>query len=667
MHDGFTLADLVSYERKHNEANGEENRDGSDENDSTNCGVEGPTDDPQIVELRRQLRRNLLSCLMLAQGVPLLLAGDEVGNSQGGNNNAYCQDNETGWVDWSGLGRDGEDMTLLIAQLTRLRLRFPQLRARRFVDGRRADGSFGVLWLTPRATEMTEQDWNFPDGRFLSYVLGPWRKAQSPLYVVLNAAPDAIDFKLPMLPEYSHWTVVLNTADALANDPGIRLRRQVACSGALGPCVRGGGMNAEMQLRTEAECGWRDVSPVGAGGQACRARCSIVPMPCSRSPDGWYELAMAGAGAGTRYKFRIDGEIEVPDPASHFQPQDVSGPSEVVDHEQFAWRARDWRGRPWEDAALLELHVGTFTPGGSFRSAIERLDHVVDTGLTAIELMPLADFSGRRNWGYDGVLLYAPDSAYGRPDDLKALIDAAHLRGLMVFLDVVYNHFGPEGNYLSRYAPAFFDAAHTPWGRAIDYRVPQVRDFAVGNALHWLQHYRFDGLRLDAVQAIVETGRPPILEELSRAVGELSARSGRMIHLVLENDDNRASLLDPRTNPPQGRYRAQWNDDYHHAWHVLLTGERKGYYQDYACAPAQHIARVLASGFAYQGEVSAHRNGRRRGEPSGALAADGVRQFSAEPRPDRQPAVRRSPLHASRRGGARGRYCRHACSPRCRR
>jgi maltooligosyltrehalose trehalohydrolase len=343
------------------------------------------------------------------------------------------------------------------------------------------------------------------------------------------------------------------------------------------------------------------------------------PHAMQSRPGGWYQLAMAGVGAGTRYKFRIDGEIEVPDPASHFQPQDVSGPSEVVDHGQFAWRARDWRGRPWEDTALLELHVGTFTPGGSFRAAIERLDHVVDTGLTAIELMPLADFSGRRNWGYDGVLLYAPDSAYGRPDDLKALIDAAHLRGLMVFLDVVYNHFGPEGNYLSRYAPAFFEVAHTPWGRAIDYRVPQVRDFAVDNALHWLQHYRFDGLRLDAVQAIVETGRPPILEELSRTVGELSARSGRMLHLVLENDDNRARLLDPRTNPPQGRYRAQWNDDYHHAWHVLLTGERKGYYQDYACAPAQQMARVLASGFAYQGEVSAHRSGRRRGEPSGAL------------------------------------------------
>jgi malto-oligosyltrehalose trehalohydrolase len=335
-------------------------------------------------------------------------------------------------------------------------------------------------------------------------------------------------------------------------------------------------------------------------------------------PGGWHEATIAGAGAGTLYSFRIDGELEVPDPASHFQPQDVSGPSEVIDHSQFTWRAKDWRGRPWEEAAFLELHVGAFTAGGSFRSAIERLDHVVDSGVTAIELMPVADFAGRRNWGYDGVLLYAPDSAYGRPDDLKALVDAAHERGLMVFLDVVYNHFGPEGNYLGRYAPGFFIKAQTPWGSAIDYRVPEVRAFVIGNALHWLKHYRFDGLRLDAVHAITEPGEPHLLHELSRAVGALAKDTGRHIHLVLENDDNRASLLDPRADPPAGKYRAQWNDDYHHAWHVLLTGENKGYYADYQQNPRADIARILASGFAYQGEPSAHRDGRRRGEPSGA-------------------------------------------------
>jgi len=212
VHDGFTLADLVSYHRKHNLANGEHNRDGSDDNHSTNCGVEGATDKPEILRLRRQLRRNLLASLMLAQGVPLLLAGDEVGNGQRGNNNAYCQDNAVGWVDWSALSSDDEDMTSFVAALTELRRRFPQLRARRWAHGRRADGSFGVLWLTPQAVEMVEQDWHFPEGRFLSYVLGPLRQRESPLYLVFNAAKETIEFTLPVLPEYTHWSMLLETA-----------------------------------------------------------------------------------------------------------------------------------------------------------------------------------------------------------------------------------------------------------------------------------------------------------------------------------------------------------------------------------------------------------------------------------------------------------------------
>src|SRR5262245_45845268 len=344
------------------------------------------------------------------------------------------------------------------------------------------------------------------------------------------------------------------------------------------------------------------------------------PHPMTPCADGWHALTLRDARAGTRYRFRIDGELDVPDPASHFQPDDISGLGEVVDHDAFPWRAAGWRGRRWEPAAILECHVGTFTPEGHFRAMVDKLDHLVECGITAIELMPVADFAGRWNWGYDGVLLYAPDSTYGRPEDLKALVDEAHLRGLMVFLDVVYNHFGPEGNYLGRYAPEFFTASHTPWGAAIDYRVPQVRAFAIENALHWLARYRFDGLRLDAVHAIVEPGEPPLLEDLSRTVGELAAATGRLIHLVVENDHNQASLLDPLADPPRGRYRAQWNDDYHHAWHVLLTGEDNGYYRDYAPEPGRHIARALSSGFAYQGEASAHRDGQKRGEPSASLS-----------------------------------------------
>jgi maltooligosyltrehalose trehalohydrolase len=344
------------------------------------------------------------------------------------------------------------------------------------------------------------------------------------------------------------------------------------------------------------------------------------PRSMTAMTGGWYELTLAGARARVRYKFRIDGALDVPDPASHFQPDDVSDPSEVIDHQAYQWRAQRWRGRPWQTAVFLECHVGAFTPEGNFVSMIKKLDHVVACGLTAIELMPLADFAGRWNWGYDGVLLYAPDSSYGRPEDLKTLIDEAHLRGLMVFLDVVYNHFGPEGNYLGRYAPAFFTSAHTPWGAAIDYRVPEVRAFAIENALHWLRDYRFDGLRLDAVHAITEPGAPPFLEELSRVVGEFSRSTDRLIHLVLENDNNQANLLDPLDNPPRGRYRAQWNDDFHHACHVCLTGEDRGYYIDYAHDTRKHIARTLSSGFSYQGESSERRGGRKRGEPSATLS-----------------------------------------------
>ncbi|HEX3117293.1 MAG TPA: malto-oligosyltrehalose trehalohydrolase [Bradyrhizobium sp.] len=344
------------------------------------------------------------------------------------------------------------------------------------------------------------------------------------------------------------------------------------------------------------------------------------PRLMRRGDDGWFFADVAGVKAGTRYKFRIDDEIDVPDPASAFQPEDVAGPSEVIDHSGYRWRASEWRGRPWPETVLIETHVGTFTPEGTYRAMIGKLDHLASTSITALELMPLADFAGQRNWGYDGVLWYAPDHVYGRPDDLKTLIDEAHLRGLMVFLDVVYNHFGPEGNYLGRYAPSFFTDARTPWGSVIDYRVREVRAFAIENALYWLGEYRFDGLRLDAVNTISEPGEIPLLRDLSHAAGKLAAETRRHIHLVLENGDNSASLLDAGQDPARGKYRAQWNDDYHHAWHVLLTGETQGYYGDYTHSPLSDIARALGAGFVYQGEASAFRGGQLRGQPSGGLA-----------------------------------------------
>ncbi|WP_248281398.1 malto-oligosyltrehalose trehalohydrolase [Azoarcus sp. TTM-91] len=345
---------------------------------------------------------------------------------------------------------------------------------------------------------------------------------------------------------------------------------------------------------------------------------------CAKS-DGWHSCKVAEARPGDRYCFRLDGQLEVPDPASRFNPEGVHGPSVIIDPATFPWD-EEWQGRPWEDTVLYELHVGSFTPEGSYAAAEHKLDELAALGITAIELMPLADCSGRRGWGYDGVLPYAPKADYGTPDELKHFIQAAHRRGLMVFLDVVYNHFGPDGNYLHVYAPQFFTAEHeTPWGGAIAYEgaaSPAVRAFFIHNALYWLEEYRFDGLRLDAVQTIHDSSKPHILEELSIRVR--SRIGNRHVHLVLENVDNRASLLGPPATP--GRYDAQWNDDFHHAAHVILTGERDGYYADYADRPVRHLARCLAEGFAYQGEHSPFHRA-VRGEASASLPASAFVNF----------------------------------------
>ncbi|HEY0393091.1 MAG TPA: malto-oligosyltrehalose trehalohydrolase, partial [Candidatus Elarobacter sp.] len=333
--------------------------------------------------------------------------------------------------------------------------------------------------------------------------------------------------------------------------------------------------------------------------------------------DGWFARTVQSARPGSRYAFTFAGDpLRVPDPASRFQPDGVHAPSVVVDPRAYAWRETAWRGRPWHEIVLYELHVGTFTPGGTYASAAERLDELVRLGVTAVELMPLAQPAGTRNWGYDGVLPFAPQHAYGTPDELKAFVDAAHARGLCVFLDVVYNHFGPEGNYLHAFADAFFtERHHTPWGAAINVdgeRSQTVRELFVQNALYWLREYRFDGLRLDAVHEIRDDSPRPFLLELAARV-RAGVEPDRHVQLVLENDANRARLL--------GAYDAQWNDDAHHAFHVLATGERDGYYRDYAREPARLLARALCEGFAYQGEASEHRGGAPRGEPSASLPA----------------------------------------------
>ena len=350
-------------------------------------------------------------------------------------------------------------------------------------------------------------------------------------------------------------------------------------------------------------------------------------VPMRPAGDGWHEAIVRGVRAGDLYRFRLPGGEAVPDPASRSNPRDVNGPSAVVDPGAYAWRDAAWKGRPWSEAVVYELHVGAFTPAGTFLAAIGKLDHLVELGVTAVELMPLADFPGRRNWGYDGVLPFAPDSIYGTPEDLKRLVDEAHARGLMALLDVVYNHFGPEGNHLHAYAPQFFNEAHrTPWGAAINFdgeRSRAVRDFFVHNALYWIEEFGFDGLRMDAIHAIADGSARHIVREIAEAVAAGPGRE-RRIHLVLENEANEARHLDRAG----AHAAAQWNDDVHHALHVLATGEGDGYYRQYARQPAWWLARALAEGFGFQGEGADHRDGAPRGERSTHLPPEAFVNFA---------------------------------------
>lgn len=328
------------------------------------------------------------------------------------------------------------------------------------------------------------------------------------------------------------------------------------------------------------------------------------PAPMQREAGGWFNLEVP-ARAGTRYRFRLPDGRTVPDPASRRQSGGMHGWSVLTDPEGYVWRHGDWRGRPWHEAVVYELHVGLC---GGFAGVMPRLAELRALGVTALQLMPVADFAGNRNWGYDGVLPYAPAEAYGPPEALKTLIDEAHGHGLMVYLDVVYNHFGPDGNYLGAYAADFFDAgADTPWGAAVAVHRRPVSRYFIDNALMWLQEFRFDGLRFDAVHAIGDTNfLDAMAAELRAALPE------RPIHLILENETNDAERLTEA-------FDAQWNDDFHNVMHVLLTGESIGYYGDFVEAPAAKLARCLAEGFIYQGETSPNHPDIPRGRPSGHL------------------------------------------------
>jgi malto-oligosyltrehalose trehalohydrolase len=372
--------------------------------------------------------------------------------------------------------------------------------------------------------------------------------------------------------------------------------------------------------------------------------------PLQPLQDGWFALETRAARPGSLYRYRIDGDQEVADPASRYNPEGVHGASEVIEPAAYGWHDHDWRSPPWHTAVVYELHVGTFSAPGTYAATAARLAHLASLGVTAIELMPLAAFPGTRGWGYDGVLQFAPQASYGRPEELKGLIAAAHAHGLAVILDVVYNHFGPDGNYLHLYAPQFFNERQaTPWGAAINFDGPHsrtVRDFFIHNALYWLEEYHCDGLRLDAIHAVHDASRPHIVTELARAA-RTAAGDERTIYLTLENFDNAAHFLG--TEGAASNCDAQWNDDVHHCLHVLLSGETHGYYSDYAERPHQLLCRALAEGFAYQGEMSRY-CGAPRGESSAALPPTAFVNFlqnhdqiGNRPRGERLPRLVREP------------------------
>jgi maltooligosyltrehalose trehalohydrolase len=345
------------------------------------------------------------------------------------------------------------------------------------------------------------------------------------------------------------------------------------------------------------------------------------PEALTGREDGVFERSLAGVGAATRYQYRLDGERYRPDPVSRFQPEGVHGPSAVVDPSRFPWTDQGFRGHALGDLVFYELHVGTFTASGTFEAVIPHLPSLVDLGITAIEIMPVAEFPGSRNWGYDGTHLYAPQSTYGGPRGLRRLVDAAHGQGLSVFLDVVYNHLGPEGNYLGEFGPYFTDRYKTPWGSAINFDGPDaegVRRHFVDNARYWVREFHVDGLRLDAIHSIFDASPVHVLTELADAAREEGQALDRPVHVAAESHDNDRKIVLPAAQGGLG-LDTIWSDDFHHTVHAALTGEKSGYYCDFA--GGRGLARAIAEGFAFQGEPSEY-FARPRGTPSADLGGE---------------------------------------------
>ncbi len=635
-HDGFTLEDLVSYNQKHNEANHEDNRDGESHNKSWNCGAEGPTKDTDILILRNRQKRNFLATLFLSMGVPMLLAGDECGRTQRGNNNAYCQDNEISWLDWENMDTELCEFT---RKLIKLRKRHPVFSSPNWFQGKpiKGKGLTDIAWFLPDGEEMLEDDWNKSYAKSLGIFLnGQGINARDQkgkkitddnFYIIFNAHYEPLTFFLPDKKWGNPWHKIFDTSDTFVEENELYYSSgdQIYVEGRSVVLFR----HSSLKDKTTGLSNEFDINKKKLGVSFTENAGEVllwapfaksieidvlspknIKIPLKKQDDGYWWLSSDFIKKGSLYQFIIDNKESRPDPASVSQPSGVHAPSHAVDLCDFKWEDKKWQNIPLSSMIIYELHTGAFTEKGTFEGIIEKLDYLKELGVNTIELMPVAQFPGSRNWGYDGVYPFAAQNSYGGARGLQILVNECHKKGIAVILDFVCNHLGPEGNYLSKYGPYFTDKYKTPWGTAINYDdeyCDGARRYFIEAALMWLRDFHIDALRIDAVHAIKDFSAFHILKDIRYHVEILNEKTGKTHYVFAEFDLNDVKYIESFEKGGYG-LDAVWCDDLHHALHALVTGENNCYYMDFG--NISNLVKAYRSAFVYDGCYSAFRKRR---------------------------------------------------------
>jgi glycogen operon protein len=635
-HDGFTLEDMVSYNHKHNEANLEGNKDGECHNYSWNCGTEGPTKDTDILILRNRQKRNFLATLFLSMGVPMLLSGDECGRTQKGNNNAYCQDNEISWLDWDNMDADLFEFT---RKLINLRKKHPVFSSPNWFQGKQIKGKglMDIAWFLLDGEEMLEDDWNKSYAKSLGIFFNGQginardqrgaRITDDNFYIIFNAHYEPLTFILPEKKWGNPWQLIFDTSDTFveeselyysSGDPIYVEGRSVALfrHSSLKDIKNGLYHGFEINKKKLGVSFTENAGEVLLWGPFAKSieidilSPKNVKIPLNRIDDGYWWLSSGFIKRGSLYRFIIDGMESRPDPASVSQPSGAHGSSHAIDLTEFKWEDKKWQNIPLSSMIIYELHTGAFTEQGTFEGIISKLDYLNELGVNAIEIMPVAQFPGLRNWGYDGVYPFACQNSYGGARGLQKLVNECHKKGIAVILDFVCNHLGPEGNYLSKFGPYFTEKYKTPWGSAINYddeHSDGVRRYFIECALMWLRDFHIDALRIDAVHAIKDFSAFHILREICHNVEILNEKTGRERYVFAEFELNDVKYIDPFEKGGYG-LDAVWSDDLHHAVHALITGEKSSYYSDFG--KISHLIKAYRNAFVYDGCYSAFRKRR---------------------------------------------------------